>query len=298
MPTSIAQNFKFPNPSTTDGSKENARSVLRPEFSPKTTAHPVHGQSVRSQDDRAGAAESLSPVARIIACTSIDGTSRSSGEFYSLSNNSSETLASEYAPRAAARPFLGRSQSRQRSQLPRNREQAAPETIMMGYVQLVGSFTIDGSLVNQAPFEEVKRKGLVSGQAGGGVVGVETSKRESGLFGSLGWSNIGESLGGLLGASEPSSIRDMKTASAKSVPLISTPQSILFVDLKLAPGESRYFKYAIKLPKGLPPSHKGRAIKVGYHLSIGLQRPGSLRSQQQVKHINVPFRVFGSVTSK
>jgi hypothetical protein len=72
---------------------------------------------------------------------------------------------------------------------------------MMGYAQIMGSFTLDGSLINQAPFEEVKRKGVVGGQGGGGVVGVEKTKRESGLFGALGWGNIGESLGGLLGAS-------------------------------------------------------------------------------------------------
>tara|TARA_R110002003_G_scaffold9_11_gene447 strand:- start:4643 stop:6091 length:1449 start_codon:yes stop_codon:yes gene_type:complete len=168
---------------------------------------------------------------------------------------------------------------------------------MMGYAQIMGSFTLDGSLVNQAPFEEVKRKGVVGGQGGGGVVGVERTKRESGLFGALGWGNIGESLGGLLGSSEPSSIRGMnRIASMKTVPLISTPQSILFVDLKLAPGESRSYTYSFTIPRGLPPSHKGRSMKVMYHLTIGTQRAGSTKDQQ-VKQVDVPFRVFGSVNS-
>jgi hypothetical protein len=167
---------------------------------------------------------------------------------------------------------------------------------MMGYAQLMGSFTLDGALINQAPFEEVKRKGVVGGQGGGGVVGVERTKRDSGLFGALGWGNIGESLGGLLGASEPSSIREMRgIASSKTVPLITTPQSILFVDLRLAPGESRSYTYSFTLPKGLPPTHKGRAIKVAYHLTIGTQRPGS--AKEQMKHVDIPFRVFGSVNS-
>jgi hypothetical protein len=167
----------------------------------------------------------------------------------------------------------------------------------MGYAQIMGSFTLDGSLINQAPFEEVKRKGVVGGQGGGGVVGVEKTKRESGLFGALGWGNIGESLGGLLGASEPSSIREMRgIASSKTVPLISTPQSILFVDLKLAPGESRSFTYSFTIPRGLPPSHKGRSMKVAYNLTIGTQRAGSTK-EQQVKHVDIPFRVFGSVNS-
>lgn len=168
---------------------------------------------------------------------------------------------------------------------------------MMGYAQVMGNFTLDGSLINQAPFEEVKRKGVVGGQGGGGVVGVERKTRDSGLFGALGWGNLGESIGGLLGASEPSSIREMRNiATSKAVPLITTPQSILFVDLRLGPGESRSYTYSFTLPRGLPPTHKGRSIKVAYHLTIGTQRPGSARDQQ-VKHVEIPFRVFGSVNS-
>jgi RAB6A-GEF complex partner protein 2 len=173
---------------------------------------------------------------------------------------------------------------------------------MMGYAQVMGSFTLDGSLVNQAPFEEVKRKGVVGGAGGGGVVGVERTKRENGLFGALGWSNIGESLslGSLLGGGELSSIKEMRgIASSKTIPLISTPHSILFVDLRLLPGESRSYKYSFTLPRGLPPTHKGRAMKVSYHLTIGVQRPGNNNAkEQQVKSVDIPFRVFGSVNGK
>lgn len=162
----------------------------------------------------------------------------------------------------------------------------------MAYAQTVGQFTIDGSLVNAAPFEEVKRKGV---QGGGGVVGVERSKRSSGLFGALSWGNIGESLGGLLGGDEMSSMAQMKaTAGSKTIPLLSTPQSLLFVELKLAPGESKSYSYRFSLPRGLPPTHKGRAMKVTYHLSLGVQRPGG----QIVKHVDVPFRVLGSYDSR
>ena len=124
----------------------------------------------------------------------------------------------------------------------------------MGYAQIQGSFTLDGSLISQAPFEEVKRKGAVGGQ-GGGVIGVERNKRESGVLGGFGWSTFGESLGGLLGGRELSSIKDMRgIASSRSIPLLLTPQSILFVDLRLAPGESKSYKYSFKLPRGLPPA--------------------------------------------
>jgi hypothetical protein len=246
--------------------------------------------------------DSLSPIARVISGSSMDGTPRSSGEFYSMSNNSTETLASEYIGhpsghgqgRLLPRPM----HQRRGSHLAPPVRQSRPESIMMGYAQIMGSFTLDGSLINQAPFEEVKRKGVVGGQGGGGVVGVERKKRESGLFGALGWGNLGESLGGLIGSSEPSSMRDMnKIASMKTVPLISTPQSILFVDLNLAPGESRSYTYSFTIPRGLPPSHKGKSMKVSYHLTIGTQRAGSTQDQQ-VKQVEVPFRVFGSVNSE
>lgn len=167
---------------------------------------------------------------------------------------------------------------------------------MMGYAQIHGSFTLDGSLISQTPFEEVKRKGAVGGQ-GGGVVGLETTKRDSGLLRGFGWGNIGESIGGLLGGGELSSIKDMRgIASSKSVPLLSTPQSILFVDLRLAPGETRSYKYTFKLPRGLPPSHRGKAIKISYKLVIGTQRPGGAK-EQQVKSVEVPFRILGSVNN-
>lgn len=218
-------------------------------------------------------------------------------DIYSQTNNSSESLASEYVQQPTQRWFT-RPEPLRRTSSQRLPIRSAPETLMMGYAQIMGSFTVDGSLVNQAPFEEVKRKGIVGGQGGGGVVGVERSKRESGLLGAFGWGNIGESLSGILGGGELSSIKEMKNiASSKSIPLLSTPQSILFVDLRLGPGESKTYSYTFKLPRGLPPSHKGRAIKISYHLTIGTQRPGTGK-EQQVKSVDVPFRVLGSVNSK
>ena len=170
---------------------------------------------------------------------------------------------------------------------------------MMGYAQIMGSFTLDGSLVNQTSFEEVKRKGVFGGQGGGGVVGVD-SKYDGGLFGGFGWGNISESIGGLLGGGELSSIKEMRSAaSSKSVPLLSTPQSILFVDLRLAPGESRTYNYSFTLPQGIPPSHRGKAIKISYNLVIGTQRAANTaKDGQTVRQVEIPFRVFGSIDGK
>jgi len=169
---------------------------------------------------------------------------------------------------------------------------------MMGFAQISGSFTLDGSLVNESDFEEVKRKAVVGGQGGGGVVGIENKRQSGGMFGSLGWGSLSQSIGGLMGGSELSTIKEMKNiADSKSIPLITTPKSILFVDLQLAPGESRSYTFSFTLPRGLPPSHKGRAMKVVYNLVIGTQRPssGSGKQQQAIKSVEVPFRVFGGV---
>ncbi|KAF2262403.1 Rgp1-domain-containing protein [Lojkania enalia] len=296
---SFSQNFKFPAapPNNTTNDPSNKPEITS---SPRVRTPQLHGISPKPPEETLPnpALDSLSPVARILSGSSLTGTPRSSGEFYSMSNNSSETLASEYIAQPTARLLPRAAHQRYSSQLAPQNQHKRPEALMMGYAQVMGSFTLDGSLINQAPFEEVKRKGVVGGQGGGGVVGVERAKRDSGLFGALGWGNIGESLGGLLGSSEPSSIREMRgIASSKTVPLITTPQSILFVDLRLAPGESRSYTYSFTLPRGLPPTHKGRSMKVSYHLTIGTQRPGSAKDQQ-VKHVEVPFRVFGSVNSR
>ncbi|ROW06412.1 hypothetical protein VMCG_04361 [Cytospora schulzeri] len=237
----------------------------------------------------------MSPATRVLSTTSITGTPRSSGEFYAMSNNSSETLASEYVLHQPLRTHGRPPHLRARSNFPTQKTKR-PETLMMGYAQVQGSFTLDASLVSLAPFEPVKRKAVVGGQ-GGGVVGLDTSKRESGFMRGFGWGSFTNSLGELLGAGELSSIKDMRgIASSRSVPLLSTPQSILFVDLQLAPGESKAFEYSFRLPKGLPPTHKGKAMKITYSLVIGTQRPGGAK-EQQVKSVEIPFRVLGSVNS-
>ena len=208
-------------------------------------------------------------------------------------------MSSEYGPQPSSR-LRGRPgslwQPSHSGHIPKKK---TPEILMMGFAQLNGSFTLDGSLVSQTPFEDVKRKAVLGGQGGGGVVGIEKPKADRGFFGGFNWSSLGESLGGFLGTGGQSSIHEMKAAiDSKNIPLISTPKSILFVDLKLAPGESKGYKYRHPLPRGLPPSHKGRAMKVTYNLVIGTQRPASKSSRhQQIRQVEVPVRVFGGVNS-
>ncbi|WPH05001.1 Hypothetical protein R9X50_00789900 [Acrodontium crateriforme] len=287
--------FSFPASPADDASKP-IYPPPKPSKSPSTmhSRQQHRGISPRPPDGWSGALNNLNPISRVMSNSSATGTPRTSSEFYSMSNHSDETLMSDL-PQTSAQ--LGRllPRSPYQRQASRNIEtpvRAEPETLMMGFAHTIGQFTLDGSLVNAAPFEEVKRKGV---QGGGGVVGVERSKRSSGMFGAFSWGNIGESLGGLLGSDEMSSIAQMKAnAGSKAIPLLSTPQSLLFVDLNLAPGESRSFNYKFTLPRGLPPTHKGRAIKVAYNLTIGVQRPGG----NPVKRVEIPFRVLGSYNTR
>ncbi|KAK7948199.1 uncharacterized protein PG986_009085 [Apiospora aurea] len=292
--------FKFPMISSPlSGPGETSPGTQEGEYNltPVSTAGTSVTLPVRSRDSIPIITENpVAPAARILSTTSMaGGTPRSSGEFYSMSNNSSETLASEYVTqplRNGARP----PHFRRSSNMSMLGQAKLPEALMMGYAQVQGSFTLDGSLIELAPFEQVKRKAVLGGQ-GGGVIGIDTPKRDSGLLKSLGWGSWSSSIGELLGAGELSSMKDMRgAASSKSIPLLSTPQTILFVDLNLAPGESRTYEYTFRLPKGLPPTHRGKAIKISYSVVIGTQRPGGTR-EQQVKSVEIPFRVLGSVNS-
>lgn len=289
--------FRFPaapSPTREVPPPLSRRSTNENMLSPRNAAADSSGLAVRLKEGVPTINEQAAPApaARILASSGIlGGTPRSSGEFYSVSNNSSETLVSEYVTQP---PNRGHARPLRRSLGMPAPQTRAPESLMMGYAQLHGSFSLDGSLVSLGQFEQVKKKGIV-GQ-GGGVVGVE-SKRDSSLLGGFGWGRLSSSLGDFLGGGELSTIKEMRgVANSKSVPLLTTPQSILFVDLQLAPGESRVFEYSFRLPKGLPPSHRGKAVKISYSLVIGTQRAGGTK-EQQVKSVEVPFRVLGSVNS-
>ncbi|KAL7799755.1 Rgp1 domain-containing protein [Trichoderma ceciliae] len=289
--------FRFPAAPPPDSEtapsprKSSGNGLLSPRSGPVDGSIPV-----RSKEQASPVADKpLLPTARVLSSSSMaGGTPRSSGEFYSISNNSSETLASEYVAQPLIRGPGRPSYPRRGSAF--SIHQSRTESLMMGFAQIQGSFALDGSLISLAPFEQVKKRAVVGGR-GGGVVGLDSGRRDNSLLRGFGWGSISNSLGDFLGGGELSTIKEMRgVANSKAVPLLSTPQSILFVDLQLAPGESRSFEYSFKLPRGLPPTHKGKAIKISYGLVIGTQRPGGAR-EQHVRTVEVPFRVLGSVNS-
>lgn len=289
---SLNMTFKFP-PSVQYPSSSQSPSQSEAEDSVGELVTKVTNIDLRSPMDGNsdnGSIQNGTGQHKAVMGLGIDGTPRSSGEFYSLTNSTTETLLSEYDPRLARTGLLRQPHGRRQSLLS---GATLPETLMMGYAQVIGTFTLDGALVQTSQFEDIKRRGVVGGQGGGGVVGVE-QKSDGKFLSSFGWGSFGGAIGGLLGGNTMSSIADMKSlANQRNIPILSTPQSILFVDLKLGAGESRTYEFSFPLPKALPPSHRGKAIKVNYVLKIGTQRAG--KGVQQPKVVEIPFRVFPHV---
>ncbi|KAJ9209122.1 hypothetical protein DTO021D3_430 [Paecilomyces variotii] len=297
----LPTDFKFPPPPSSNNDVTVSHAARTPSV-PSVDEVPKSAKLRKPDNDRPSLPQSrLAPVTRIISDSTMNGGSRSSGEFYSQSNNSSETMGSEYTSYSLSRARSIFSKHRRHfSSTEHPARTNGTQSLLMGYAQISASFTVDGSLVNQAAFEEVKRKGVVGAQGSNGrPSGGPDKSRKSGLWGALGWSAIEDSINGLLSNGELDGLRDMRgVTSSNSIPLLSTPQSLLFVDLRLVPGEERSFSFSFTLPRGLPASHKGKAIKISYNLVIGTQRPSGPKQAQQVNRINMPFRVFSGVNSQ
>lgn len=230
---------------------------------------------------------------------------RDSVDMYSQDNRSDETLQSE-------RPTVMSENTRSKripSDLIRQHYRMGPPairrpqaaTLLMGYASVNANFVLDASLVDQAPFEPVKARGFIGGQSGGGVVGVKKKQRPaSGLFGGFNLASVGEALANIVSDNTSSSTKEMNAVTkSRAVPLLSTPQSLLFVDLHLEPGDERSYSFAYRLPQGLPAAYRGKAIKIVYNLTIGVQSApdtgGKNNTQPEVRQIQIPFRVFSGV---
>ncbi|KAI9231264.1 MAG: Rgp1-domain-containing protein [Podila humilis] len=146
------------------------------------------------------------------------------------------------------------------------------ESLLWGSVQVVGQFMVDGSFIRQQGFESLKSKTMYrpAGSSGGGAMG-----------------------GGTLGAVN-SDWRERANTN-RLFPVFSTPPSILFVDLQLAPGESTSYTYQIDIPSDLPPSHRGKTIRFSYNLVLGVQR-GSVHTP--AKNIQLPFRLYNNISEQ
>ena len=235
---------------------------------------------------------------RVITPWTPDGTPRSSIDLHSQSDHSSETLSSEY-PAVFANKFRSREAPSPSGSWhgPFDSPANEPVKLMMAFVQLVGFFTLDGALVNTSTFDKVKKKGTLSAQAGGGVLGIERSRKASSVLGSIGLESWRQSIGGILTGNHQSSFHDSKAiANTRAIPIISTPRAVLFVDLTLQPGESKTFAYEHKIPITLPPTFRGRTFKATYQLLVGIQQLQSPAETPILTSVEAPFRVVPSMT--
>ncbi|SAM02517.1 hypothetical protein [Absidia glauca] len=142
------------------------------------------------------------------------------------------------------------------------------EHLLWGSAQVVGQFVVDPTLINNNEFAPLKQRTMYRPQGAG--------------FGGG---------GGLWNGKHDSKI------DTRTTPVFSTPPSILFVDLDLAPGETKKYTYKLRLPNDLPPSHRGKSIRFNYYLVVGTQRAGRANGmQQQGQVFQLRFRVLNHVS--
>ncbi|KAI0697183.1 Rgp1-domain-containing protein [Cytidiella melzeri] len=82
------------------------------------------------------------------------------------------------------------------------------------------------------------------------------------------------------------------------LPTFEVRPSMLAIDLNLSPGESRSYTYELDLPHNLPPSYRGRALKLSYEFVTGICRASSSASAGPESHsrvMKVPIRVYNNV---
>lgn len=88
------------------------------------------------------------------------------------------------------------------------------------------------------------------------------------------------------------------------LPTFEMQPSMLAVDLSLAPGESRSYTYTVVLPENLPPTYKGRALRLSYQFILGVCRAasstpaggkGPTGANSSSRVMKVPIRVYNHV---
>lgn len=251
---------------------------------------PLSPQSKKSTNDML----QIDPTIGILSPFKQNDTARSSGDSHVMTISSNDTILSEYPTSGPNRlQLMNRRSSHNASFLKPPQPSKMTEVLMMGYAQINGFFTIDGSLIKQQPFEHIKRKCVIGGQSGGGIIRAEKQEQQSRILNNLIWGNLGDSITEFLKGGDLERGKNLKeTAGLPSIPILSTPQSVLFVDLKVEPGQSITYTYRFPLPNALPPTHKGRAIRIHYYLTIGIQRAASSALRQQISTVDVPFKVI------
>lgn len=206
----------------------------------------------------------------------------------------------------------------------RNAAASGSETVLWSFAQFSGQYEVDESLIKPAEFESVKRR-LAYGDdltspstpstpmiMGGGDLGHEDDAAMKAAAAASGWSAyLRSALGSNVGSVPSTGGRHRRTGStmiesrqktmlSRSIPVFSSPPSILAIDLTIPPGESKTFSFSLQLPTDLPPSYFGKAIKINYELVVGTNRVDPRRSaakvgNQRSRLIKIPLRVYNHI---
>jgi hypothetical protein len=208
------------------------------------------------------------------------------------------------------------------------------ETLLWAYVQLSGSVELDPAFSRPEAIRHLAAK-LAKRPVGGGSLDLKeplsnpaASSPLSGLGALLGFSSpsIGSPVPGTPSRSgflssmfspRPTPIRSDgapgSAAPSGSLTTFEPPQSLLAVDLALAPGESKSCKtfnhmenvfdrslpvqYRVTLPSELPPTFRGRALRFSYQFIVGTCRGGP-HMENQTRLLKVPLRVYNHIPGR
>ncbi|KOH00983.1 Rgp1p [Saccharomyces eubayanus] len=163
-----------------------------------------------------------------------------------------------------------------------------PLSLISGYVQISGVFQYDSEVIAQSKFKqnEIKMVGLdiLSGHGTKYVAASEDGDRLKGnrnltKYFNSDFSNVTNGLlspeitstGAISSYSEPVLVNSNDT-SIRVLPLLLIPQTLLFSEISLEPGEVRtfYFK-STKLPKDICPSYSSsKIVSINYTLEVGV----------------------------
>ena len=163
-----------------------------------------------------------------------------------------------------------------------------PLSLISGYVQISGVFQYDSEVIAQSKFKqnEIKMVGLdiLSGHGTNYVAASEDGDRLRGnrnltKYINSDFSNVTNGLlsseitstGTVSSYKEPVLVNSNDT-SIRVLPLLLIPQTLLFSEISLEPGEVRtfYFK-STKLPKDICPSYSSsKILSINYTLEVGV----------------------------
>ncbi|KAH7104289.1 Rgp1-domain-containing protein [Auriculariales sp. MPI-PUGE-AT-0066] len=200
--------------------------------------------------------------------------------------------------RAASSPSVAtpRPTTRQRSSSTVQQLALAPpgsELLLWSYAQLSGTLELDDALIRPETQAALRQQLRAARVVGGGRMHLEDGLMPKAPTRSIG----GGFFSSLFGGGQPAQAQTVQVDDGQPMPTLETRQTMLVVDLSLTPGEQKSFKYTTTLPAVLPPTFRGRAIRLSYTLVLGACRAeGGSARRQYSRVMKIPIRLYNHVT--